>query len=274
MTHNLHAGVDGWGRATNARETVVAQAPDVVFVQELWRGEVDDDVAFLEHQLGLRGLYVPLARCVRVTGATKGRGWASPVGLVLGDKGLYYTERRPLSKRRARQLRDAPRQETGTWGIALLTTLSVISIDEIPLPQLRRDKVRRVLIVARLNDGDHDFYAVAVHGAHLSHGSLLQYRHVAKKVDALSAELPVVVGGDFNCWRPLLRVVLRSWRSLVRARTWPASRPHSQIDHLLARGPFEIERARTVRGTSDHLALVVDVRLVESDPARLGEKAQ
>jgi endonuclease/exonuclease/phosphatase family metal-dependent hydrolase len=28
---------------------------------------------------------------------------------------------------------------------------------------------------------------------------------------------------------------LPGWRRTVRGRTWPAGRPHSQIDHILAR---------------------------------------
>ena len=142
--------------------------------------------------------------------------------------------------------------------MALLTTLPVESLHLEPLDQLRRDKVRRALIVARLVDGTTPFYAVGLHGAHLTHGSLLQYRQVARRLDELSADLPVVLGGDFNCWRPLLRTVLPGWSSGVRARTWPACRAHSQIDHLLLRGTWTITSRTAVNGPSDHKALVME----------------
>ena len=32
-----------------------------------------------------------------------------------------------------------------------------------------------------------------------------------------------------------MRTLLPGWRRAVRGRTWPASRPHSQIDHILVR---------------------------------------
>jgi endonuclease/exonuclease/phosphatase family metal-dependent hydrolase len=102
---------------------------------------------------------------------------------------------------------------------------------------------------------------VGIHGAHLSHGSLGQYRTLAQRLDALGPQVPVVLGGDFNCWRPLLRTVLRHWRTGVRARTWPAWRPHSQIDHLLFRGPWKLSGGRSVTGPSDHRALVLEATL-------------
>ena len=32
-----------------------------------------------------------------------------------------------------------------------------------------------------------------------------------------------------------MRTLLPGWRRAVLGRTWPASRPHSQIDHILVR---------------------------------------
>ena len=74
------------------------------------------------------------------------------------------------------------------------------------LGRLPREKVKRALIVATLREGDRDFYALAVHGAHLSHGSYRQYRRVTDIVNALDPTLPILLGGDFNSWRPLLRI--------------------------------------------------------------------
>jgi endonuclease/exonuclease/phosphatase family metal-dependent hydrolase len=179
-----------------------------------------------------------------------------------GEAGLYFDERRNLTNYQRAQRDQAAGRQMGTWGLALVTRLPIESLDVEYLPQLHRDKVKRAVIVARLRDGDHSFFAVAVHGAHLTHGSLWQFHQVADRLDELSRELPVVVGGDFNCWRPLLRTVLPKWQSGVRARTWPAWRPHSQIDHLLLRGSWRTTRHFAVNGPSDHRALVLDASLI------------
>jgi endonuclease/exonuclease/phosphatase family metal-dependent hydrolase len=42
-----------------------------------------------------------------------------------------------------------------------------------------------------------------------------------------------VIVGDFNLWGPAVTALLPGWRRAVRGRTWPAHRPHSQIDHVL-----------------------------------------
>ena len=43
---------------------------------------------------------------------------------------------------------------------------------------------------------------------------------------------------------------LPGWRRAVRGRTWPASRPHSQIDHILVRADDRRRRQRGARPTS------------------------
>ena len=46
-TFNIHAGVDGWGRRQDAVAVAVALEANLLFVQELWRGEFDDQVVDL-----------------------------------------------------------------------------------------------------------------------------------------------------------------------------------------------------------------------------------
>jgi endonuclease/exonuclease/phosphatase (EEP) superfamily protein YafD len=147
------------------------------------------------------------------------------------------------------------------WGLALLTTFTLEEVRVEQLGRLRRERVSRALIVARLNDGEHSFYVLAIHGAHISHGSRLQYRRINEIALSLDRSLPIIFAGDFNCWSPLLRQFLPGWRSLVRARTWPARRPHSQIDHILGRGPWRILDGGASNGGSDHRALFCDVTL-------------
>jgi endonuclease/exonuclease/phosphatase family metal-dependent hydrolase len=260
VTYNLHAGVDGYGRANDVVDSAVALAPDLLFAQEVWRGAHDQFTALTE-RLGLTGEFVQLGVGDRVTAAVGGRGWQSPLALVRGEEGLYFDERREITRHQRTRRLAAPGREAGVWGLALLTNLAIEDVHVEYLDQLARDKVRRAVIVARLHDGERPLVAVAVHGAHLTHGSLRQFRQVAHRLDQIEPTTPVVVGGDFNCWRPLLRTVFPRWRTGVRAKTWPAWRPHSQIDHLLLRGEWSVTHRDSVRGPSDHRALVLDATL-------------
>jgi endonuclease/exonuclease/phosphatase family metal-dependent hydrolase len=151
--------------------------------------------------------------------------------------------------------------EPGTWGLGLLTKFEIEEINVESLGRLPREKVNRALIIAKLSDQGKSFYVIAVHGAHLSHGSYLQYRRISAIVRLLDPSLPVLIAGDFNCWRPLLRVLLPGWSTLVRARTYPARIPHSQIDHILGRGPWKKLGGGASNGGSDHRALVAEVEL-------------
>jgi endonuclease/exonuclease/phosphatase family metal-dependent hydrolase len=257
VTHNLHAGVDGYGRANDVVAATVALAPDLLFAQEVWRGEREDQYQELRDALGLAGHYVRLGVGDRVTNGDGGGGWQSPLALLRGEAGLYFDERRNLTKYQRARRQAASTRESGEWGLAVLTTCAIDDVHVEYLEQLRRDKVRRAVVVATLNSNGQRLYAVGVHGAHLTHGSLRQFRHLSPRLRAL-APAPVVAGGDFNCWRPLLRTALPGWRTGVRAKTWPSWRPHSQIDHLLLRGPWTVSAGRAVRTASDHRALVLD----------------
>jgi endonuclease/exonuclease/phosphatase family metal-dependent hydrolase len=52
---------------------------------------------------------------------------------------------------------------------------------------------------------------------------------------------PAIVAGDCNFWGPGVTSFLPGWRRTVRGRTWPSSRPHSQIDHILVRAADRVE---------------------------------
>jgi endonuclease/exonuclease/phosphatase family metal-dependent hydrolase len=261
-TFNLHAGVDGWGRPTKVLDHVVSLNADVLILPELWRAESGVDFfAELKTRLGMEGLFVPLATGQRVTSGTGGRTWQPLLAHLNGERGLFFDEHRSLSNVQRIRRATAEGVEDGEWGLGLLTRLPIREIHSESLGRLPREKVKRTLIVSTLEDEGRAFYVLAVHGAHLSHGSYRQYRRISEIVARLDPDLPILLGGDFNSWRPLLRVLLPGWRSLVKARTWPARTPHSQIDHLFVRGPWESLGGFASDGGSDHRALVADVRL-------------
>ncbi len=259
---NLHGAVDGWGRPTSVMEVTRNLDADVLILPELWRGDNGEDLyEQLRTSLQLAGGFAPLARAERVTTGAGGRTWQPRLAHLRGERGLYFREHRALTPSQAAGRASGVTPETGTWGLGLLTRLPLRDLSVVPLGRLPRERVERAVIVAHLGEGDHSFYVLAVHGAHLSHGSHRQYRRINEIAAGLGSGRPVLLGGDFNCWGPLLGVLLPGWRELARARTWPAPRPHSQIDHLLGRGRWRTERVFTRDGGSDHLALVADLHL-------------
>jgi endonuclease/exonuclease/phosphatase family metal-dependent hydrolase len=261
-TFNLHAGVDGWGRPTRVLEVIKELDADVLILPELWRA--DDGPDFYEDlstTLHLEGGFAPLAHGERVTMGAGGTTWQPRFAHFFGERGLYFTEHRSLTKVQLASRAQLEHVEQGTWGLGLLTRLEVEDVRVISLGREPREKVQRALLVAQLRNNDRSFYVLAIHGAHLSHGSYRQYQRVSEFVETLDPELPILIGGDFNSWRPLLRLLLPGWHSLATGRTWPAPRPHSQIDHILGRGPWKSIQSFTRDGGSDHMALVADIEL-------------
>lgn len=261
-TFNLHAGVDGWGRPTSALEVIKALDADVLILPELWRGDGGPDLyEDLRASLHVDGIFAALATAERVTTGTGGSTWQPRLAHFTGERGLYFKEHRALTETQLASRALLEDVEAGTWGLGLLTRLEIEEVRVVSLGRLPREKVQRALVVAQLRDANRSFYVLAIHGAHLSHGSFRQYRRVSDIVETLDPTRPILFGGDFNCWRPLLRLLLPGWHSLAKGRTWPAARPHSQIDHILGRGPWVSLQSFTRDGGSDHLALVADVEL-------------
>ncbi len=270
VTCNLHGGVDGWGRPTGALAHVLALNADVLVCPETWRGDDgEDQFTRVLADPDLRGHFVPLARAERAVTERAGRGWQPLTAHLTGEHGLYFTEHRDLS-RWQRMRRRTTRLEPGAWGLALYTRLEVEAMRDVALPRQPRERVRRGLIIADLRDGDRPLRVIAVHGPHLSHGSFRTYRDVRRIAEQTEPPRPTLLVGDFNSWRPPLRVFFPGWRSTARARTWPARHPHSQIDHILARGPWRVRDAGATNGGSDHRALRVDLDWPPSDDLDAG----
>jgi len=67
---------------------------------------------------------------------------------------------------------------------------------------------------------------------------------------------PSVVVGDCNLWGPVAENLLTGWSRAVRGRTWPATRPHSQLDHLLVSPEVRATSSRVLGPVgSDHLPI-------------------
>ena len=136
----------------------------------------------------------------------------------------------------------------GWWGLAVLTRVPAHALDPIPIGRAMGDRAPRVAM--RVEVGP--LLVVVTHVSHRLWGSPSQLRALARSVPADRG--PAVVMGDFNMWGPVVtRIFGRQWRRAVRGRTWPAGRPHSQIDHVLVNdGVDVVESAVLPRTGSDH----------------------
>jgi len=74
-----------------------------------------------------------------------------------------------------------------------------------------------------------------------------------------------IVVGDLNMWGPVVRRDTTPLRSAVRGRTFPAKRPHSQIDHLLVSSQVEVLRSQVLPEMgSDHRAIRANLQALTS----------
>ncbi len=129
-----------------------------------------------------------------------------------------------------------PRYDTagnGTVGIAVLSRHPVLETDRIPLrPVPRGSLARRRALRLRLDVDGSALDLVAVHlSSRVPQGPVSHLLDLRPHLP--SRDRPAVVAGDCNFWGPTVVSLLPGWRRAVRGRTWPARRPHSQIDHIL-----------------------------------------
>jgi endonuclease/exonuclease/phosphatase family metal-dependent hydrolase len=88
-------------------------------------------------------------------------------------------------------------------------------------------------------------------------------------------EVPLLVGGDFNDWRSLLRPIFTEVFGFQCAtdrasgwalRTYPSFSPQGGLDRLYHRGPFELTSVRSCRlqmsrVASDHLPVIAEFQI-------------
>jgi len=258
-TFNIHMGVDGWGRPhDNAGACRVLDA-DVIILQENW---VPDDgslstAAHIAAELGLRvAAEVDLSHG-RLHSPHPGADGRWGPRLVLGPKSLRLDgERWDSSKHQTDRT-----FVRGQWGIAVLTRVPLRDVEILSLGHLRRDAARRAVIRAVV---DLDGGPLVIHGTHMSHithGSHAQYRLLGTKLPHLTTA--AVLAGDMNLWGPPVSSYVRGWRRAVKGRTWPALRPHSQLDHIMVTPPVIVTGGRVgAFAGSDHRPVVATLSVV------------
>lgn len=116
-------------------------------------------------------------------------------------------------------------------GIALLSRLPVADARLLPLGRTFGDGLKRSAIGIRLELGASDVSVFATHLSHRLYGSIRQLRKLA--VIAARRPADTMIVGDLNCFGPLAAAISGMRRGVI-GRTWPASAPLAQIDHVLA----------------------------------------
>ena len=245
---NLHAGVDGWGRPFDYIAAAKSIDADVLMLEEVFGAEGKASQAQqIAEELGYSVLESPLGRLiVKEPDAAhlQKRSWG-PRPMVRGIFSAVVPE--PRSSARAKPTARLGR-ERGTISIAVLSRIEVSRSEVIDLPRLSRDKLTRRALVLEIG-GAKPLRIVGTHLGHLSHGSPRQMLMLRRY---LSHARPAVVLGDMNCWGPPLAAILGAKRA-VKGKTWPAWRPHSQIDHVLTLGEVGVSQAEVLPALgSDH----------------------
>jgi len=155
----------------------------------------------------------------------------------------------------------------GTVGLAVLTRLPATVLDRPAIGPTIGDHVphRRVLHL-EVDVAGTPIDLVGVHlTSRLPHGPPLQLRRLARLLPPPGR--PGIVTGDCNFWGPPASALLPGWSRAVRGRTWPAHRPHSQIDHVFVRGGIEVVDAAVLPAVgSDHRPVRVRLRVPEGSP--------
>jgi len=257
-TFNVHMGVDGWGRPFDVATECAALDADILIMQESW---APDDggpstASSVAHHLGYPTvveeglahgrLFAPIP--------TASRRWSPRFGQV------RKTLRLDLERWRTTAGPADRASVAGQWGLALLARVPVHDVGVIQLGRLRRDPARRAVVSCATDLGGREVSVWGTHMSHLSHWSPAQYRLLAKKLPAPNTA--AVLAGDMNLWGPPVNSFFPAWRRAVTGRTWPAPRPHSQLDHVLITGALSVDSARVAtRSGSDHRPVVVRLAL-------------
>lgn len=258
---NVHAGVDGWGRPFDVVEACRSIDADVLVLEEAWSPQGSTSQA---EAVG-DALGYEVRQCVLAEGRRAGPHpeatdrWMRPFDWRGSSHALYLDSERPLLS----GVRRSPRfvaAEPGGWGIAVLSRLPVLEHHRLDLGRLRRDRARRAALVVRVDLGGVPLAVIGTHMTHLTYGSPRHFRRLRRRLDETVGDGPAVLAGDMNLWGPLVRALLRGWRQAVLGKTWPAWRPHSQVDHILVRGPVTVAGGEVLAmAGSDHRPVRVEL---------------
>lgn len=255
-TFNVHAGVDGWGRPFDVVGACRALDTDIIVLEETWTPASGTGVAAaVAEALGYVVFEQPLA-AGRLAGPHPRADdrWMKPFDWRGASHAIYLDSERPFRRRvrRSRRYLDA---EPGRWGVAVLSRVPARLLHVIDLGRLKQDRARRSALVVEVEVGGATLTVIGTHMSHISYGAPLQFLRLSRAIRQLVPPGPAVLAGDMNLWGPPVTAFFPAWHRAVRGRTWPAWRPHSQVDHILVRN-LEVRGGEALESMgSDHRPL-------------------
>lgn len=172
---------------------------------------------------------------------------AESVATALGGELFRYTSPTPMHRYPAK------------WTVAVISTLPAERLDDVPILGMAERERRMV----RMRLTDHD---ITIAGAHLdgihalrSRPDIWQRQRNDFRRHALQND---IILGDLNMWAALINRDARPLRNAIDGKTWPAARPHSQIDHILVSDRLDIIESEVMADQgSDHLAVRATLRV-------------
>jgi endonuclease/exonuclease/phosphatase family metal-dependent hydrolase len=216
---NLHGGRRRDGSPFSVKHACAGLGADVIALQEVWLPDGGpDEVGAAAAALGAAARHEPLA-----TG----------VSLAL--------------------LRIAEAAAPGSWGLAVVTALPVVSHDTIPLGRGPGDPFPRASqVVTVRSPGGTPLRIVNTHLTH-RYTSPLQLLRLVRRLGPPGT--PTVIVGDLNLPGPVSGLAA-GYSPAVTGRTFPAHRPLLQLDHMLAgRGVTARSGEVAAPAGSDHLPI-------------------
>jgi endonuclease/exonuclease/phosphatase (EEP) superfamily protein YafD len=151
----------------------------------------------------------------------------------------------------------------GIWELAICSRLPGSQWTELWLPVVFRDHAGdRQALACTVRVGDVNVDLIGFHASSKLWyaGPILHLRGLSRHLPR--SECPAVIAGDFNLWGPAVRRLLPGWRQAVVGRTFPAHRPHSQIDHVLVNEHIEVISGEVLPACgSDHRPVRATLRV-------------
>jgi endonuclease/exonuclease/phosphatase family metal-dependent hydrolase len=225
---NVHWGLRPDGSELELEAALTALDADVVALQEVWSRGPDEDA------LGAAATALGYERAE----------------LALSELGVRETA----------SFASSALNGVGRWGIAVLSRVGPGQVSHIPLGRGARDPVPRTALRVDFTIEGQPVVFVAAHLSHRVWAAPVQLRRLRRALHGEGAA--VVVAGDFNCVGPVARAALLPLRPAARGRTWPATRPVAQLDHLFVGGGVQRERGSVLADLgSDHLPVRAELRL-------------
>ena len=125
------------------------------------------------------------------------------------------------------------------WRIVMMTRIPARALPPQVMPRLPGFG-QRAIVRAKLTDSGLTVAAAHLYGIHLLLRPAPRAWMKERAELRTAAAANDIVAGDLNMWGPVIQRDARTLRPAVRGRTYPAKRPHSQIDHILLSDRVEV----------------------------------